>query len=135
MLFITLVFSIVFTLFLAGKDAASYLLKNNSAIGPLVTSRLQTWHIDGFIINAIFIFVLAYAGDSWWIILQGGLVRASIYNIAFNYWAGLSITYIGTTSWIDKNITSKIFGSNGAIIQTLTFSIITLGLVIFLTWF
>lgn len=133
MLFIPLAIIIIFTLFLSGKDADSYQLKDKTASGTLTSSRIKRWHRDGFALDAIFTSVLAYAFHDWWILLLSVLVRLSIFDISFNFWSSLNMNYLGSTAWVDKQFV-KIFGINGAVKKSLFFLILTLALISYLTW-
>lgn len=125
MFWIALVISLIFTLFLAGKDASSYLLRG--MIDPyqgVTKSRLDRWHRDGVAIHGIFTFVLAWATGLWVTIpIQALLVRLSVYDLAFNKWSSLPETYIGNTSKIDRFF-RRIFGNNGALEKSIVFLII-----------
>lgn len=122
MFVVALVFMLVFKLFLAGKDASSYLLKDKNATGVLTEKRIQRWHRDGVAIDAMNTAAVAYIfGPVWWqVILVSLLIRLAIYDLAFNHWAGLNTHYLGSTAWVDKQFV-KIFGINGAIKKSLFF--------------
>lgn len=129
MFWLTLAISFIFIVLLAGKDATSYLLRG--AITPyegVTKSRLDRWHRDGVLIHALFVGVLAWATGLWITIpVQALLLRLGFYDLAFNKFASLPITYIGSTSVIDR-IFLKVFGNNGALEKSLTF------LLILITW-
>jgi hypothetical protein len=127
MYWLALIISLIFTLFLAGKDASSYLLRGMLDPYQGVTkSRLDRWHRDGVAIHAIFVFVLAWATGLWITVpAQALLIRLGFYDIAFNKWASLPTTYIGNTSGVDR-IFLKIFGHNGAVKKSAAFLIILL---------
>jgi hypothetical protein len=118
---------IVFTLFLAGKDATSYSLKDkNSSPTPLTFVRLDRWHRDGVALAALFTIAVAWATGEWWKIpLLALFIRLAIYDIAFNKWASLPLSYLGTTAIWDKIFVS-IFGKEGAIRKGIFFSAISL---------
>lgn len=127
MFWIALIISFIFTLFLAGKDASSYLLRGMLDQYQGVTkSRLDRWHRDGVFIHAIFTFVLAWATGLWITVpIQALLVRLGFYDLGFNKWSSLPITYIGNTSKVDR-IFLRIFGKNGALEKSLAFLLILL---------
>src|SRR5882672_6584762 len=118
------VFLLICTLFLAGKDATSYLLKDkNRPENSLDTGRIKRWHRDGLILNALFVLPLVYFTGLWQIVVYAGLIRLAFFDVAFNKWAGLGLNYLGSTATIDK-IFIKIFGKNGAILKSLAFLVI-----------
>jgi hypothetical protein len=125
MFWIAFVISLIFTLFLAGKDASSYLLRGMLDQYQGVTkSRLDRWHRDGVAIHGIFTLVLAWATGLWITIpIQALLIRLGIYDLAFNKWSSLPVTYIGNTSMIDRFF-RRIFGNNGALEKSIVFLII-----------
>lgn len=113
---------LIFKLLLAGKDATSYLLKDKNAEGELTAKRIDRWHRDGVIID--FLYTLAVSdtfGNNWWqIFLISFLLRISIYDLAFNYWAKLEIGYVGGTARTDK-VFVKIFDKDGAVTKSIFF--------------
>lgn len=117
------IFLLAFKLFLAGKDASSYLLrdKNPSDIA-LAEERIFRWHRDGVILDLLNTFGIAYIfGDDWWqIIFISVLLRLSVFDLAFNFWAGLSVTYLGSTAYFDR-LFIKVFGKNGAVKKSISF--------------
>lgn len=127
MYWIAFIISFVFTLFLAGKDASSYLLRGMLDPYQGVTkSRLDRWHRDGVAIHGIFTLVLAWATGLWITVpIQALLIRLGFYDLAFNKWSSLPMTYIGNTSGVDR-IFLKIFGHNGAVKKSAAFLLILL---------
>ena len=117
---------IICTLLLAGKDADSYLLKNNLS-DKLTLNRVSRWHRDGFFLAlAIVILCVMVRLDRWWVIISTCiLIRLSFFDIFYNRWSGLGIDYIGNTAWTDQQL-RKIFGSNGAVLKSITFFILLL---------
>jgi hypothetical protein len=120
MFFGTLAILLIYKLFLAGKDASSYLLKDKNATGEIITKRIQRWHRDGIAIDLIFTLVLAWAVHDWNVIIQSLLVRLAVFDLAFNYWSSLNIHYLGSTALADR-IFIKIFGINGAVTKSICF--------------
>src|ERR1700749_3328013 len=100
MFWLSFLISFVFILFLAGKDASSYLLRGMlDAYQGVTKSRLDRWHRDGVAIHAIFTGVLAWATGLWIAVpIQAPLIRLGFYDLAFNKWSNLTMTYIGNTS-------------------------------------
>ena len=127
MYWLALIISLIFTLFLAGKDASSYLLR--AMLDPyqgVTKSRLDRWHRDGAVIHGIFTAVLAWATGLWIAVpIQALLIRLGFYDLAFNKWSTLPITYIGNTSVVDRAFL-KIFGKNGAVEKSAVFLLILL---------
>lgn len=124
------IYLIICTLFLAGKDASSYLMKNNIT-NDITNTRIKRWHRDGVMLNILFVIPLIYFTHIWILLLYALLIRLSFFDIAFNKWAGLDYRYLGSTATVDK-IFVKIFGKNGAIEKSLAFLIILIILNIFL---
>jgi len=124
---LSLVISLIFILFLAGKDASSYLLRGTKDPYEGVTkSRLDRWHRDGVAIHTIFVAVLAWATGLWITVpVQALLLRLGFYDLAFNKYSSLVTTYIGNTSMVDRFF-RKIFGTNGAVIKSAVFLLILL---------
>jgi hypothetical protein len=124
MFYIAILYLLIFKLFLAGKDASSYLLKDKSASGHLTNYRIKRWHRDGVAIDVMNTLSVAYIfGPAWWqVILISLLLRLAVFDLAFNKWAFLNINYLGSTAWADK-LFVKIFGINGAIKKSLFFAI------------
>lgn len=119
--------SFIFTLFLAGKDASSFLLRGVTDPYQGVTkSRLDRWHRDGVAIHGIFVAVLVWATGLWLTVpIQALLIRLGFYDLAFNKWSSLPITYIGNTSGVDRFFL-KVFGRNGAVKKSAAFLLILL---------
>lgn len=110
-------------LFLAGKDADSYQLKEKKD-NDLSAGRVKRWHRDGLILYFLFLAPLLFLNphEGWKIILAWSLIRLAWFDLAFNHYSGsLSITYLGGTAWADRQFV-KIFGINGAIKKSLTFA-------------
>jgi hypothetical protein len=126
-------FLLVAILLLAGKDATSYLLKDkNSPYNQLEKTRIQRWHRDGTALWLLFTGSITYNSfllhQTWYLIpIYSTLLRLTIYDLAFNKWASLSYTYLGSTAWADK-VFVKLFGSQGAVKKAITFGLITLAL-------
>jgi hypothetical protein len=74
----------------------------------------------------LFTLVLAWATGLWVTVpLQALLVRLGFYDLSFNKWSSLPITFIGNTSSVDR-IFLKIFGRNGAVKKSAAFLIVLL---------
>lgn len=116
--------------FLAKKDAESYLMKVNVST-PTVLDLIKRWHADGVILGVLIMVPFVYDHPLiWWQILAVGiLLRLAEFDLVFNAYAKLSITYLGSTAFVDK-IFSKIFGPNGAVLKSLTFFAILIAFVI-----
>lgn len=125
------IYVLVCILFLAGKDATSYLLQDKmSPDTELKLRRIDRWHRDGVALNALIIIPIVYlAPELSLIILYTVLIRLAIFDLAFNYWTGLKYTHLGSTAMADKFFV-KIFGTEGAIKKSLFF----LGLTLFLNF-
>lgn len=118
-------------LFLAGKDATSYRLKDhNRPAGSLQSNRIKRWHRDGVALWVLCTLPVAYF-VSGWLILYSVLIRGAVFNPAFNRWAGLDENYIGGSAWFDK-LSVKIFGAKGALWQSLFFIVLLIVANIFL---
>jgi hypothetical protein len=126
------IYVLVCILFLAGKDASSYLLKDhNRPQNSLDTKRIQRWHRDGVALNALVIMPIVYLRpELYWIIPYTLLIRLAVFDIAFNKWASLDYKYLGSTAWADKFF-SKIFGQYGAVKKSIFFAIVLIALNIF----
>lgn len=61
MFWISSIILTIFKLFLAGKDASSTLLKDNSKNDIITYHRLDRWHRDGVIIDLMFTLTLMWA--------------------------------------------------------------------------
>jgi hypothetical protein len=120
MLIIFQAYLITCCLFLAGKDADSYQLKDKKD-NDLSAGRIKRWHRDGFILYVLFILPLVVwdTVDNWKIVIAATLIRLAFFDLAFNHWASLPTTYLGGTAWADKQLV-KIFGINGAVKKSLT---------------
>jgi hypothetical protein len=119
------IYVLICLLFLAGKDASSYLLKDkNRSKNSLDDKRIQRWHRDGVALNALIIVPIVYLRpELYWIIFYTILLRLAVFDIAFNKWAGLNYKHLGSTAWADKFF-SKIFGERGAIKKSLFFLLV-----------
>lgn len=115
-------FLLIFKLLLAGKDATSYLLKDKKAEGELTNKRVNRWHRDGAAIDLLYTYSVSndFGNDWWQIFLISLLLRLSVYDLAFNYWAKLGMGYIGGTAGTDK-LFRKIFGDDGAVTKSIFF--------------
>jgi len=123
MIIISQLYILIGTLFLAGKDASSYLLKDkNASSDSLYYKRINRWHRDGVALFILLILPLCYF-VSGWLALYGLLIRLAFFDLAFNKWAGLNMNFLGSTAKFDK-IFSYIFGINGALKKSLAFLII-----------
>lgn len=124
MFYIVVLYLLIFKLFLAGKDASSYQLKDKTAHGELTSTRIKRWHRDGVVIDIMGTLPFAYIlGPDWWeVILISFLLRLAVFDLAFNKWSSLNIHYLGSTAWADKQFI-KIFGVNGAVKKSLFFGI------------
>lgn len=114
-------FMLVAILFLAGKDATSYKLKDKKD-NDLTQIRIKRWHRDGVALNILFVLPFIYFDpNNWWkYILYSFLIRLSGYDIAFNYWGNLNYRFLGSTAWTDQQFI-KIFGEDGAIKKSIVF--------------
>lgn len=123
MIYIAQLYIILCTLFLAGHDSTSYLLKaGGTNIGPLLFKRIKRWHRDGVIIFTLCCIPWIYLAGLK-IIIASLLIRLSFFDIAFNKWSGLPYKQLGTTATTDIFFT-KIFGQNGALKKSIVFFII-----------
>lgn len=116
------IYLIICTLFLAGKDASSYLMKNNIT-NDITNTRIKRWHRDGVMLNILFVVPLLYFTHIWILLLYALLIRLSFFDIAFNKWANLDYRFLGSTAEVDK-IFVKIFGKYGAVRKSLAFIVI-----------
>src|SRR5690349_18584400 len=98
------IYVLICILFLAGKDATSYLLKDTSRpYTRLDQKRIERWHRDGVALNALIIMPIVYLCPGlYWIIFYTLIIRLAIFDIAFNRWAGLNYKFLGSTAWADK---------------------------------
>ncbi|HEY4112176.1 hypothetical protein [Puia sp.] len=119
---------IVYVLFLAGKDADSYQLKDRQD-NPLSSGRVKRWHRDGLALFVLYVGMLMYYEQPlWWKTgLVAILIRLAIFDIFFNRWSSLEITYLGGTAGMDRLFVS-IFGINGAVRKSLFFAAILVAL-------
>jgi hypothetical protein len=123
------IFFLITQLVLAGKDATSFRMKN-AAMDPLTMIRLNRWHRDGIILAILYLLPclwLGYSNGEWksvGLISSGAiLIRLTVYDIAFNKYAGLELYYFGSTPKAD-GIFAKIFGYQGAVRKSLAFGIL-----------
>lgn len=116
------IYVLICLLFLAGKDATSYkLMEKDDPLTELKRKRVRRWHRDGVALNALVIVPIVYLRPELsWILLYALLLRLAIFDLAFNYWAGLNIRFLGSTAWADQ-IFSKIFGQYGAVKKSVFF--------------
>jgi hypothetical protein len=117
-----LIQQVALVLFLAGKDGASYLLKDRND-GPLTFIRINRWHRDGAAIHFIAtVMQCGYAMQlDWRLFVIAALVRASVFNVAFNKFAQIKPRgYIGGSAFFDR-VFVFIFGRYGAYRQLITF--------------
>lgn len=118
-------FLLIFKLLLAGKDATSYLLKDKNVEGSLTDKRIDRWHRDGVLIDILNTVAVSdtFGGQWWQIFVISLLLRLSVYDLAFNHWSKLSLTYLGGSALSDR-IFCAIFGKNGAIQKSIVFFIL-----------
>lgn len=128
MIYVFQAYLIVCVLFLAGKDADSYQLKDKTD-NALSAGRVKRWHRDGFILYLLILLPLIVwdTRDAWKLAIAWVLIRAALFDLAFNHWASLPVQYLGGTAWADGQFV-KIFGKNGAIKKSLAFAILLVGL-------
>lgn len=120
MIIVAEIYLIICILFLAGKDASSYLLKDKlRSDNTIDLNRIKRWHRDGVALNILFLIPLLFL-VKWYILIYALLIRLSFFDMAFNKWAGLNLHFLGSTSNVDK-IFVKIFGKNGAVKKSLFF--------------
>jgi hypothetical protein len=101
-------------LFLAGKDATSYKLKDhNRPAGSLQTKRVKRWHRDGVALWVLCTLPVAVLISPWLAVLSG-LIRAMCFDPAFNHWAGLSTDFLGGSAMFDRFFV-RLFGERGAL--------------------
>ncbi len=126
------IYVLVCILFLAGKDATSYLLKDKMSNSTLNTGRISRWHRDGVALNALIVIPIIYLRPGLsWIVLYTLLIRLAFFDIAFNKWAGLDYRFLGSTALTDKFF-AKIFGTYGAVKKSIFFLLALIVLNIFL---
>ena len=119
------ILTIAFTLFLAGKDATSFLLKDQSSATILTYRRIKRWHRDGVVIWLLFVGALSLHGNYWQIPVMAVLVRVALFDVAFNHWAQLPVSYLGSTALSDKFFI-KIFGMQGAVKKAIAFLLLSI---------
>ena len=123
MIYLAQLYIIICTLFLAGHDSTSYLLKSGGTnIGPLLFKRIRRWHRDGSIIFFLCCLPLVYF-IGWQIIIAAVLIRIIFFDPAFNLWSNLPPEFIGTTAFTDR-LFAKIFGNSGALKKSLLFLVL-----------
>lgn len=123
MIYLAQLYIIACTLFLAGHDSTSYLLKSGGTnIGPLLFQRIKRWHRDGSIIFFLCCLPLVYF-IGWQIIIAALLIRLSFFDLAFNVWSELPIERLGTTAFTDR-LFANIFGNSGALRKSLLFLVL-----------
>lgn len=127
MIYIDQLYLIICTLFLAGKDADSYQLKDKQD-NALSATRVKRWHWDGLILAFLYVLPLVVwqTENAWRIVIAALLIRLVFFDLPFNHWAGLQGTYLGGTAWADR-LFVQIFGINGAVKKTITFLILWIG--------
>lgn len=125
MIILSQIYVLVCILFLAGKDASSYLLKEkDKPPSTLENKRIKRWHRDGVALNMLIIVPIVYlAPELSWIILYTILIRLAVYDLAFNRWSSLNYKFLGSTAWADKFF-SSIFGQYGAVKKSVFFIIV-----------
>jgi hypothetical protein len=113
-------------LFLSGKDADSYQLKDRTD-GPLTAGRVKRWHADGVALYVLNILpLIGWDPHDWLKTLAAALlIRLSVFDLAFNHWAGLPTTALGGTAITDKFFV-RIYGQHGAVLKSLTFFVLTI---------
>jgi hypothetical protein len=128
MLYAFQLYLIVCALFLAGKDADSYLLMQHTST-PLIAARVKRWHRDGAILYLLIIVPLLTWQPilAWKTCVAALLIRLTLFDLAFNHWANLSAQYLGGTAWADR-LFVRIFGQQGAVTKAVTFFIIWVAL-------
>jgi|SRR6476620_2280379 len=120
MIYAAQLYLLIGILFLAGKDATSFRLKDKNETGNLIMGRIKRWHRDGLVLWLLLTLPISYF-IHWEMAIVSVLIRGSVFDLAFNKWGGLSTTYLGGTAWADK-IMVKIFGLHGAIKKSLAFA-------------
>lgn len=121
MFVVAVIYLLILKLFLAGKDATSFLLKDDEE-NSLTKVRIKRWHRDGVALDVLSSVPIAlHFGSDWWqIAIVSILLRLGIYDMAFNHWSKLSITFLGSTATFDR-VFAKIFGEHGAIKKSIFF--------------
>lgn len=124
MIYILQLYLIACTLFLAGKDASSYLLSSTHTERVYLT-RVKRWHRDGVILWLLYVTSIAFRPEvpAWKTAIAALLIRLFSFDLAFNRWASLPMKYLGGTAWADT-LFVRVFGKQGAVRKSLTFFII-----------
>lgn len=112
-----------------GKDTISYKLKDVHT-DPLTASRLARWHAHGVIMallslvpGIVLIWLKFGASYVYLPAIGAGLIRLALYDISFNKWADLDLSYLGSTPKADRFFI-QLFGTNGALKKALIFFIL-----------
>lgn len=130
-IYIAQAYLMICILFLAGKDATSYRLKDhNRSAGSLQSNRIKRWHRDGVALWVLVTLPVAYF-VSGWLLLYSVLIRGAVFDLGFNKWAGLQTTYLGGSAFWDKFFV-KIFGQHGAVWKSIAFGVILIIINIFI---
>lgn len=123
-LLLTATLLIIFKLFLARKDAMSFLLKEKDYENEYTLKRIKRWHRDGVFIDLLFTGVLCWASNEWFGVAgQSLLIRLCLFDISFNYFAQINYKHLGSTAWADIFF-AKIFGVEGAVKKSIFFAIL-----------
>lgn len=135
LMIIAQIYVLICILFLAGKDASSYLLKDHiRPFSDIQKNRIERWHRDGVALNALIVIPIVYLRpDLWFIIIYTVLIRLCVFDIAFNKWSSLNYRYLGSTAIVDKFFV-KIFGQYGAVKKSIFFLILLILLNIFVKY-
>lgn len=128
MIYLSEFYLLICVLALAGKDADSYLLKAKQD-DSFSAGRVKRWHRDGFILYVLYALPLtAWLPVYWWKIpIAAILLRLSLFDLGFNKWSSLPLTYLGGTAWADRQFI-RVFGINGAVKKSLAFFALLVGL-------
>lgn len=117
---------IICTLFLSGKDASSYLMKDKTA-NSLMIERINRWHRDGLINYILYSVLLIFWGTNFSQVffdpemaIASVLIRPAFFDLSFSKWSSLPQREFGTTAFWDIQFT-KIFGKAGAVKKSLFF--------------
>jgi hypothetical protein len=123
MIYVAQLYLLICILFLAGKDATSYRLKDhNRPAGSLQSNRIKRWHRDGVALWVLCTLPVAYYVSEW-LLLYSVLIRGAVFDLMFNKWAGLQIAFLGGSAFWDKFFV-KIFGQHGALKKSVAFAIL-----------
>lgn len=123
MIYAAQIYLLLCILFLAGKDATSYRLKDhNSPASSLQDSRIKRWHRDGAALWVLVTLPVAWF-ISPWLALYSILLRGALFDPWFNKWAGLRVGYLGGSAWFDR-LFKKVFGDYGALKKSIVFLIL-----------